>query len=83
MVVAWTLQRADPSTRLSMVAEEDSTELRTPAGRPMLDRITALVNSVVAAAAPGEVLSPEQVLDIIGEHGVGVLGCKGWWDMVW
>ncbi|KAG2449003.1 hypothetical protein HYH02_005757 [Chlamydomonas schloesseri] len=65
VVVAWSLQRADPSTRLSMVAEEDSAELRTLAGRPMLERITALVNSVVSTAAPGEVLSPEQVLDII------------------
>ncbi|EFJ43494.1 hypothetical protein VOLCADRAFT_65837 [Volvox carteri f. nagariensis] len=64
-VVAWALQRADPSSRLSMVAEEDSAELRRPAGRPMLERITQLINSVISEAEPGAQLSPEEVLELI------------------
>ncbi|GLC46765.1 hypothetical protein PLESTB_001488000 [Pleodorina starrii] len=68
VLVAWSLQRSDPSCRLSMVAEEDSAELRRPAGRSMLERITQLVNSVLAEAEPGlgpAALTPEEVLELI------------------
>ncbi|KAG2495621.1 hypothetical protein HYH03_006221 [Edaphochlamys debaryana] len=64
-VVAWVLQRADPSLRLSMVAEEDSAELATPGGRPMLERITQLINSVITEADPAAKLTPEEVLKLI------------------
>lgn len=66
VLVAWSLSRADPSTRLSMVAEEDSNSLRSPADRPMLERITQLVNSVIATVDPtADVLSPEDALSLI------------------
>ncbi|KXZ44070.1 hypothetical protein GPECTOR_74g684 [Gonium pectorale] len=64
-IVAWSLQRSDPSSRLSMVAEEDSAELSSPAGRPMLERITQLINSVLADAGEAAQLSPEEVLGLI------------------
>ncbi|GLI69961.1 hypothetical protein VaNZ11_014706 [Volvox africanus] len=64
-VVAWVLQWADPASRLSMVAEEDSAELRQPEGRPMLERITQLINSVFAEAKVGVILAPEDVLKLI------------------
>ncbi len=66
MLVAWALQRADPSARLSMVAEEDSAELRRPEGRPMLERITQLVNRTLAEEEPGAALTPEEVVSLIG-----------------
>ncbi|KAF6257560.1 hypothetical protein COO60DRAFT_1622225 [Scenedesmus sp. NREL 46B-D3] len=47
-LVAWALQRADPSVQLSMVAEEDAADLTAPSGAAMLSRITQLINSVLA-----------------------------------
>lgn len=62
-----------------MVAEEDSAELRRPAGRPMLDRITQLINSVLGVAEPGVMLSAEDVLELIGGVLVGqdTIGASG------
>ncbi len=65
-LVAWSLQRADPTQRLSMVAEEDSASLRAPDGAAMLTRITALVNRVFAEAGETEQLSVQRVLELIG-----------------
>ncbi|KAL3690421.1 hypothetical protein R1sor_016730 [Riccia sorocarpa] len=52
-LVSWVLQRESPVDRaagsFSMVAEEDSEDLRTEDGLPMLERITQLVNETIAA----------------------------------
>ncbi len=78
MLVAWSLQRAAPSSRLSMVAEEDSAELRAPEGRPMLLRITQLANEVLRqAVGPGEQVTPEDVLHLIGGAGGGQAAGSG------
>lgn len=65
-VVAWALRRADPGAALSMVAEEDSASLTAPEGAAMLERITQLVNGVIAEAG-GAPLSGKDVVDLIGE----------------
>lgn len=78
MLVAWSLQRAAPGSRLSMVAEEDSAELRAPEGRPMLQRITQLANEVLReAVGPGEQVTPEDVLHLIGGALDGQAGGTG------
>eukprot|EP00192_Tetraselmis_astigmatica_P013051 CAMPEP_0117654282 /NCGR_PEP_ID=MMETSP0804-20121206/3659_1 /TAXON_ID=1074897 /ORGANISM="Tetraselmis astigmatica, Strain CCMP880" /LENGTH=423 /DNA_ID=CAMNT_0005460549 /DNA_START=1 /DNA_END=1272 /DNA_ORIENTATION=+ len=59
-VVAWVLRGASPDGTLSMVAEEDSKDLREESGASMLKRITALVSEVT-----GESLTEEQVLELI------------------
>jgi hypothetical protein len=67
-LVAWVLQRADPSTKLSMVAEEDSADLTAPSGAAMLTRITQLINSVLASEVEGAPqLTEQQVVELIGE----------------
>ncbi|GBF92606.1 SAL1 phosphatase [Raphidocelis subcapitata] len=63
-LVAWALSRADPGARISMVAEEDSASLKDPSGAAMLQRITQLVNSVIAEAG-GEPLTGHDVIDLI------------------
>uniref|UniRef100_A0A7R9YUZ8 3'(2'),5'-bisphosphate nucleotidase n=1 Tax=Chlamydomonas euryale TaxID=1486919 RepID=A0A7R9YUZ8_9CHLO len=65
VLVAWVLQKSCAPARLSMVAEEDSTTLTAPEGRAMLERITALVNSVVAEEEPGTQLSTDDVVSLI------------------
>lgn len=64
VLVAWALSRADPSVKLSMVAEEDSASLRDPSGAAMLQRITGLVNDVIQEAG-GEPLTGDDVIDLI------------------
>ncbi|KAL2610590.1 hypothetical protein R1flu_029163 [Riccia fluitans] len=52
-LVSWVLQRESlvdrAALRFSMVAEEDSEDLRTEDGSAMLERITQLVNETIAA----------------------------------
>jgi 3'(2'), 5'-bisphosphate nucleotidase / inositol polyphosphate 1-phosphatase len=51
-LVTWSLRRAFPDQPFSMVAEEDAADLRVPGpGAAMADRITALVNAVLAEEA--------------------------------
>ena len=47
---------------------------RSPAVRTMLERITQLVNSVVAEVDPKGLLTPEQVVELIGGQGSDGLG---------
>lgn len=68
-LVAWVLQQADPSTKLSMVAEEDAADLVAPSGAAMLTRITQLINSVLATEVDGSPqLTEQQVVDLIGKQ---------------
>lgn len=68
-LVAWTLSRAFPGTTVSMVAEEDSADLRAPEGRAMLERITQLVNTVLASDVKGSPQITEQdLIDLIGGY---------------
>eukprot|EP00878_Enallax_costatus_P005475 GHUV01005746.1.p1 GENE.GHUV01005746.1~~GHUV01005746.1.p1 ORF type:complete len:403 (+),score=134.31 GHUV01005746.1:292-1500(+) len=64
-LVAWVLQRSDPSVRLSMVAEEDATDLKSPSGGVMLTRITQLINTVLEDVPDAEQLTEQQVVDLI------------------
>lgn len=66
-LVSWSLARELPPGSFSMVAEEDSEELRTEAGKPMLERITQLVNETIASDASLDVapLSTGEVLEAI------------------
>ncbi|WIA11614.1 hypothetical protein OEZ85_011718 [Tetradesmus obliquus] len=64
-LVAWVLQRADPSLKLSMVAEEDSADLIAPSGAAMLARITQLINSVLAEEEGAAPLSEQDVVGLI------------------
>eukprot|EP00200_Dunaliella_tertiolecta_P000683 CAMPEP_0202359124 /NCGR_PEP_ID=MMETSP1126-20121109/12530_1 /ASSEMBLY_ACC=CAM_ASM_000457 /TAXON_ID=3047 /ORGANISM="Dunaliella tertiolecta, Strain CCMP1320" /LENGTH=431 /DNA_ID=CAMNT_0048952449 /DNA_START=103 /DNA_END=1399 /DNA_ORIENTATION=- len=67
-VVAWSLSRsqaATQGTRLCMVAEEDSSSFKEPGSKPMLDRITSLINDVVTKEDSSVKLSPEDVLSLI------------------
>jgi len=70
-VVAWVLQKASPGAAISMVAEEDSADLRGEGAAGMLARITELVAGVV-----GEPLTAEEVIALIdlGGSGGGVEG---------
>ncbi|GBG72030.1 hypothetical protein CBR_g10965 [Chara braunii] len=69
-LVSWALQTAlPPGETLSLVAEEDSEDLRTESGAAMLQRITQLVNEAIKAEdgaqpAPGP-LTPEDVATAI------------------
>lgn len=64
--VAWCLRRSLPAgVQLSMVAEEDSEDLRVPSGRHMLERITELVNFAVVSENEGLEITPEQVIELI------------------
>ncbi|GJP29537.1 hypothetical protein CLOM_g17125 [Closterium sp. NIES-68] len=69
VLVAWALQQHGLPGPFSMVAEEDSSQLTTPGGRSMLQRITALVNATIAASAEwgalGVVLSEGEVVALI------------------
>jgi hypothetical protein len=68
-LVAWTLSRAFPGTTVSMVAEEDSADLRAPEGKAMLERITQLVNTVLASDVKGSPQITEQdLIDLIGGY---------------
>lgn len=76
-LVAWVLQQADPATKLSMVAEEDSTDLVSPAGGAMLTRITQLINSVLATEVEeSPQLTEQQVVELI-ELGQSAGGADG------
>lgn len=59
-VVAWSLQASFPDTPLSLVAEEDSDDLRDPSQAAMLRRITELFNRTVGVS-----LSEEEVAALI------------------
>lgn len=63
-LVVWSLKRSFPDTPLSLVGEEDASDLRQPEGQAMLVRITHLVNDALnfIDAAP---LTPNQVADLI------------------
>eukprot|EP00775_Hariotina_reticulata_P002215 gene2215-2530_t len=64
-LVAWVLQRADMSVKLSMVAEEDAADLKVPEGAAMLTRITQLINSVLADVESAAPLMEQDVIDLI------------------
>ncbi|EIE20057.1 3',5'-bisphosphate nucleotidase [Coccomyxa subellipsoidea C-169] len=69
-LVAWSLQRSLPNQPFSMVAEEDSVDLRQPEGAGMAARITAMVNEVVSQEEPGsQPLSEADVLGLIDTGG--------------
>lgn len=90
-VVAWVLQR-ESGAPPSMVAEESSEALTAPEGKAMLERITALVNSIIVEEDPSVQLSPEDIIRLIdlggsqggkhGKHWVGihVIVLLGWID---
>jgi len=67
-LVAWSLQRTLPHQKLSMIAEEDSVDLRAPEGAAMLRRITDLVNETLADEpdAPA-MLTSEEVIALIDQ----------------
>jgi hypothetical protein len=65
-LVAWALSRAFPGTTVSMVGEEDSADLRAPGGKAMLQRITQLVNTVLAGVDGGAQITEQQLVDLIG-----------------
>ncbi|CAL8471122.1 g10664 [Coccomyxa elongata] len=70
VLVAWSLQRSLPNKPFSMVAEEDSADLRLPEGAPMAKRITAMVNEVLAEEEPGnKALTEDDVLALIDTGG--------------
>eukprot|EP00879_Flechtneria_rotunda_P017178 GHRR01017991.1.p1 GENE.GHRR01017991.1~~GHRR01017991.1.p1 ORF type:complete len:409 (+),score=126.91 GHRR01017991.1:145-1371(+) len=75
-LVAWALQRADPSSKLSMVAEEDATDLKSASGAEMLARITQLINSVLAEADGAQLVTEQEVIDLIelGQSAGGAVG---------
>lgn len=64
-VVAWSLSRSFPGSKISMVAEEDSGDLRAPEGQTMLARIQSLVNSYVVQADSAASVSASDVIDLI------------------
>ncbi|BDA45281.1 SAL1 phosphatase [Coccomyxa sp. Obi] len=70
VLVAWSLQRSLPNKPFSMVAEEDSADLRHPEGAPMAKRITAMVNEVLAVEEPGsKAMTEDDVLALIDTGG--------------
>jgi 3'(2'), 5'-bisphosphate nucleotidase/inositol polyphosphate 1-phosphatase len=69
VLVAWSLRRALPSQRFSLVAEEDSADLRAPSGAAMLRRITDLVNATLAEAEGAPPLTPDEVLALVDTGG--------------
>ncbi|XP_002972451.2 SAL1 phosphatase [Selaginella moellendorffii] len=72
-VVSWALERQLPAGTFSMIAEEDSEDLRKEDGKAMLQRITELVNSIPSKDA---VLSSEDVLCAI-DRGKAEGGVQG------
>lgn len=69
-LVAWSLLRSFPGQDISLVAEEDSADLRAPEGAAMLARITTLVNETLSAVEPGAAaLSSEDIMQLVD------LGC--------
>ncbi|KAG7669803.1 hypothetical protein KSW81_007948 [Nannochloris sp. 'desiccata'] len=67
-LVAWSLQRTLPHQKLSMIAEEDSVDLKASEGAAMLRRITDLVNETLAGEpdAPA-VLTSDEVIALIDQ----------------
>ncbi len=67
-LVAWTLSRAVPGSTVSMVAEEDSADLRAPEGKAMLERITQLVNTVLAGVKGSPQITEQELISLIGRQ---------------
>jgi 3'(2'), 5'-bisphosphate nucleotidase / inositol polyphosphate 1-phosphatase len=68
-LVAWSLQRSVGEAGFSMVAEEDSEDLRGEGGAAMTKRITQLVNQTLKAEADGGPLTEEDILKLIDAGG--------------
>lgn len=64
-LVAWSLHRTLPHHTFSMVAEEDSADLRAPEGAVMLNRITDLVNETLAEEKDAPLLTSDDVIALI------------------
>ena len=65
-VVAWSLLRAFPDTKLQLVAEEESKSLHDPESAALLERITELFNATVnngAGAPPASAREVTQLID--------------------
>ena len=67
VLVAWSLRRTFPHHTFSMVAEEDSADLRAPEGAAMLRRITDLVNETLAEEADAPLLTPNDCIELIDQ----------------
>ena len=64
-LVAWSLAQAG-GPPIPLVAEEDAADLRAEGGAAMSERITALVNEVLASSSPSTPpLTPAAILDLI------------------
>eukprot|EP01023_Acetabularia_acetabulum_P054484 TRINITY_DN6157_c0_g1_i3.p1 TRINITY_DN6157_c0_g1~~TRINITY_DN6157_c0_g1_i3.p1 ORF type:complete len:379 (-),score=64.66 TRINITY_DN6157_c0_g1_i3:313-1422(-) len=63
-LVTWSLQ-SQQSEKISMVAEEDSTDLRQADGREMLQRITQLVNEELFLQEYDTILTQDDILQLI------------------
>ncbi|CAK0782351.1 hypothetical protein CVIRNUC_005644 [Coccomyxa viridis] len=71
-IVAWSLQKDTPNAPFSMVAEEDSDDLRgSEKGQGLAKKITAVVNEVLSeeACAGPKSLSQDDVLALIDSGG--------------
>lgn len=66
-LVAYSLQQSLPDTHFSMVAEEDSADLRSQDSQAMADRITDEVNAILCQETGGQTLSKQAVLDLIDQ----------------
>ncbi|DBA77012.1 TPA: hypothetical protein ACH3X1_009602 [Trebouxia sp. C0004] len=66
-LVAYSLQSSLPSMQFSMVAEEDSADLRSQDSQAMADRITDEVNSILRQEDGAPQLSKQAVLDLIDQ----------------
>ncbi|CAM6129786.1 unnamed protein product [Calypogeia fissa] len=66
-LVSWALERELPSGTFSMVAEEDTEDLRGEGGAAILERVTQLVNETIAAEGSfgSVVLSNDDVVTAI------------------
>lgn len=66
VLVSWSLQRSLPGQTFNMVGEEDSADLRTEEGGPVLRRITDLVNHTLSECEKeATLLTPEDVLELV------------------
>ncbi|GMH40691.1 hypothetical protein BSKO_08595 [Bryopsis sp. KO-2023] len=66
-LVAWSLMRSMGT--ISLVAEEDSADLRKPDSAGMITRIAGLVNRIIADVPGTEPLSEDSILDLIDMGG--------------
>lgn len=65
-LVSYALQRELPSEQFSLVAEEDSEDLLKDGGQETLERITKLVNDILASGSYSDsTLSTEDIVKAI------------------